>query len=72
MRPTPSLQTQLGPRPTCVHRSLVLPYTGPHQRPIGGVVAGAVISGPSEQVLCSYSSRSLGHLSALLPTEDRV
>jgi hypothetical protein len=67
-----TLQPQLGPRSAWVHRILVLPHSRPHQRSIGDVVGGAVVSGPSEQTLCSYSSRSLGHLSALLPTEGRV
>jgi hypothetical protein len=67
-----TLQPQLRPRSAWVHRILVLPHSRPRQRSIGDVVGGAVVFGPFEQALCSYSSRSLGHLSALLPTEGRV
>jgi hypothetical protein len=62
-------KAQPGPALAWVDRRLVLPDAGSHQRSITGIVAGAVISGASEQMLRGYSARALGHHLSLLPTE---
>jgi hypothetical protein len=62
MRSSASLQPQLRPRPTCVHRILVLPHTRSHQRSIRDLICRPVIAGSSDQIFRRNPSVTLRHL----------